>query len=94
MQALNLIKSHRYLAMMAVLFGAMITTTVPAFAQQDVDPTYYNPWSPTAGTTSTTAQPAKAKTVIRKQQSAMRTASKKQVAKLRVKRTATRPTQS
>ena len=88
MQALNLIESRRYLAMMAVLFGAMITTTVPAFAQQDVDPTWFNPWSST-----TTAESAKPKAAIHKQ-SAVRTASKKQVAKLRVKRTATRPTQS
>ena len=92
MQALNLIKSHRFVAMMAVLFGAMITTTVPAFAQQDVDPTWYNPWSPT--TTATATQSAKPKAAIRQHQSAVRTASSKPVAKLRVKRTATRPTQS
>ncbi len=40
------IRSRRILAFMAVLFGAILTTMVlPAYGQQDVDPTWYDPYA-------------------------------------------------
>ena len=37
------IRPRRPLAMVATLFGAMVLT-LPAFGQQDMDPTWFNPW--------------------------------------------------
>ena len=37
------IRPRRFLAMAATLFGAMVLT-LPAFGQQDMDPTWFNPW--------------------------------------------------
>ena len=48
-------KSRRVLAVVA-LFGAMITTMLrPASAQQEVDPTWYNPWVSSTVSASTAA---------------------------------------
>ncbi|HLX85355.1 MAG TPA: hypothetical protein VKR59_15750 [Terriglobales bacterium] len=48
-------KSRRVLAVVA-LFGAMITTMLtPASAQQEVDPTWYNPWVSSSVSSSTAA---------------------------------------
>ena len=50
-------KSRRVLALVA-LFGAMVTTMLrPAYAQQEVDPTWYNPWVSASTATVQTAQP-------------------------------------
>jgi hypothetical protein len=39
-------RSRRMLLFMAVLFGAIFTTMVlPAYGQQDVDPTWYDPYA-------------------------------------------------
>ena len=49
------LKSRRVLALVA-MFGAMITTMLsPAYAQQEVDPTWYNPWVSSSTTASTAA---------------------------------------
>lgn len=40
---------RRVLAWMAMLFGVMVTTLLPAYGQQEVNPTWYDPWAgPTA----------------------------------------------
>jgi len=50
-------KSRRVLALVA-LFGAMITTMLrPAYAQQEVDPTWYNPWVTSSTAAVQTTQP-------------------------------------
>ena len=49
----------RRLAMMATLFGAMLTAfLVPAYGQQEVDPTWYNPWVPPAAVVQSAPQPS------------------------------------
>ncbi len=41
------ILSCKRFAWIAVLSGAIVTTfSTPVFAQQEVDPTWYNPWAP------------------------------------------------
>src|SRR5579863_1231106 len=46
MNRLRDIRTRRVMAFMAMLFGAMVTTMVlPAHAQQDVDPTWYDPYA-------------------------------------------------
>jgi hypothetical protein len=55
MKRSNSLKS--VLALVA-LFGAMITTTLsPAYGQQEVDPTWYNPWVASNTSAVQTAQP-------------------------------------
>jgi len=40
------IKSRKVLAFMAVVLGAMLTTMLlPAYAQQEMDPTWYDPYA-------------------------------------------------
>jgi hypothetical protein len=40
------IRSRRILAFIAMLFGAIVTTMLlPAYGQQEVDPTWYDPWA-------------------------------------------------
>jgi hypothetical protein len=53
-----ILKSRKVLAL-ATLFGAMVTTTLlcPAYGQQDVDPTWYNPWAASNTTAVQTTQP-------------------------------------
>jgi hypothetical protein len=34
----------RVMALIALLLGAMVTTLLPAYGQQEVDPTWYDPW--------------------------------------------------
>jgi hypothetical protein len=42
------IRSHRILAFMAMLLGGILTIMVlPSYAQQDVDPTWYDPYAVT-----------------------------------------------
>src|SRR5271167_2586821 len=51
--------SRRILAYMAMLLGAMLTTmALPAYGQQDVDPTWYDPYA-----VNTPSNPAAAQTV-------------------------------
>ncbi len=59
------LKSRRVLALVA-LFGAMVTTMLsPAYAQQEVDPTWYNPWVSSSTAAVQTTQP-KATEQVRK----------------------------
>src|SRR5271166_136953 len=52
------IRSGKRLVSMAVLSGAMVTTfSLAAFGQQEVDPTWYDPWAPNT-TVIHSAQPA------------------------------------
>jgi len=47
------IRSRRILAFMAMLFGAIVTTMlVPAYGQQEVDPTWYDPYPANTPTNS------------------------------------------
>jgi hypothetical protein len=41
----NYMKLSRVFALLALM--TLLTMVVPAFAQQDTDPTWYNPWAPT-----------------------------------------------
>lgn len=42
-------QSFKRLAWLTVLSGAMVTTlSLSAFGQQEVDPTWFDPWAPTA----------------------------------------------
>jgi hypothetical protein len=44
-------QSFKRAAWLAVLSGAMVTTlSLTAFGQQEVDPTWFDPWAPTAAT--------------------------------------------
>ncbi len=35
----------KVMALIALLFGAMITLLLPAYGQQEVNPTWYDPWA-------------------------------------------------
>src|SRR5208282_5638223 len=49
----------RVLASMAMLFGAIFTILLlPAYGQQDVDPTWYDPWAPAAAVVNPAQPPA------------------------------------
>ena len=49
----------RVLASMAMLLGAIFTILLlPAYGQQDVDPTWYDPWAPAAAVVNTAQPPA------------------------------------
>jgi len=88
-------KISRCFAVAALLFGSfLIASPRAAFAQQDIDPTWYNPWSAPAA--ATTAQKS-AKTVTPrtapalKQQAKVKSATTDQKAeKVSSKRTATK----
>jgi hypothetical protein len=49
----------RLLASTAMLFGAIFTILLlPAYGQQDVDPTWYDPWAPAAAVVNPAQPPA------------------------------------
>jgi hypothetical protein len=57
---------YKGLALLAILMGALFTTLVlPAYAQQDVAPSWYDPW---ASPTVLVAHPAQAPVVVRSSQ--------------------------
>jgi hypothetical protein len=75
-------KPRRALAMMAMLFGTILMTMLPAFGQQEVDPTYYDPW----GTPKAEAVKASKPRAATKQQAKAKSASTTRVvSKVRVK---------
>jgi hypothetical protein len=39
------LKPCRVMALTTLLFGAMATTLLPAYGQQEVAPTWYDPWA-------------------------------------------------
>jgi hypothetical protein len=96
------IKSRKVLAFMAVVLGAMLTTMLlPAYAQQEIDPTWYDPYAAhdavakVAATTTPAAvavhapQPAM---TFHRHESALKTASSvRRAAKLQEKQPAAQP---
>jgi len=83
MNASNVFRPCRMLAIMAVLFGAIVTTVPRAYAQQDVDPTWYDPWAPPAPAVVHTAQPQAAS--HKQQPKAKQVASSKRAAKVQAR---------
>jgi hypothetical protein len=50
-------KISRMFAVKALLLGAIaLPTLMPAFGQQEVDPTWYDPWAPASKTMAQSAQ--------------------------------------
>jgi len=85
------IRPCRILALITVLFGVMVAT-LPAYGQQEVDPSWHDPWAAPSTVAVHSAQPQKA---IRRQQRAVRPVSAGQrTAKLRAKQVAARPKSS
>ena len=80
------ISPYRFLAMIAVLFGAMV---LPAFGQQEVDPTWFDPWAPPSPAVVQSAKPAAA--VHRQQPTVKRVSSVRTTAKVHAKRSTARP---
>ena len=83
-------QSFERAAWLALLSGAMVTTlSLSAFAQQEVDPTWFDPWAPSTATVqhhdqkvaAPSTQTAKIKHV----------SSTRRVAKVNVKHSANRP---
>ena len=83
-------QSFKKLAWLTVLSGAMVATlSLSAFAQQEVDPTWFDPWAPTAATVQhhdqQTAVPAQHAAKVK------HVSSTRRVAKVNVKHSANRP---
>jgi hypothetical protein len=94
MTGLKNVKSYKRLAWIAVLSGAMVSTfSLSAFAQQDVDPTWFDPWAPNTSATHSAqqakveTQPAASKSVAAKKSAP----AVKRVAKATTKRPVDRP---
>jgi hypothetical protein len=81
------ITSFKRLAWIAALSGAMITTfSLSAFGQQEVDPTWYNPWP---GSNTAVAQSAP-QAAVQQHAKIKSVAAPKRVAKSSGKRSSTR----
>ncbi len=80
----------RVLVLTATLFAAMVTTLpLPAYGQQEVDPTWYNPW---AAPTAAVVHPARPLVTIHRRTAVVKPVSSVRTpGKFREKRTATRP---
>jgi len=79
-------KRRNNMAMIATLFCAMlIAFLVPAYGQQEVDPTWYNPWTPPAS-----AQPAPKQAARHHHAATVKAASSQTAANLHRKRPTTR----
>lgn len=83
------ISASRMLAMMAVLLGAMV---LPAYGQQEVDPSWFDPWTPPAAAVVQSAKPSAA--IHKQQQTTKPVATTRVIAKARAKRSANRVKQS
>jgi hypothetical protein len=78
------IRPCRVLAFTAILFGVMLTTLLPAYSQQEVDPTWHDPWA----TSNTVAVPSsQPRVAIHKHQRTVK--SVQSVGKVRTKRPTT-----
>jgi hypothetical protein len=65
-------KPRRFLAMITMLFAAMVTTLLlPAYGQE-VDPTWYNPW---AATSTAVAHPSPKRAAVHQRQAKLRPVS-------------------
>jgi hypothetical protein len=84
------IRLGRIMALTATLFAAMITTLpLPAYGQQEVDPTWYNPW---AAPSAVAVHPAQQSVTIHRRAAVVKPVSSvRSVGKSREKRTTTRP---
>lgn len=91
MNRLNAMKPSRLLALVAIIFGAMVMTSpIPAYGQQEMDPTWYNPWAaPNPAAARTSAPPA----AVHQYHASVRHASARSK-RLQAKRIATRRTPS
>jgi len=86
------IRPRRVLAWIVMLFGAMVMTLLPAYGQQEVDPTWYDPW---AAPNTVVVQSSQPRVAIHRHQRAMRPVSPARLAgKVRGKRLTTRPRSS
>jgi hypothetical protein len=79
------ISAYRFLAMIVVLFGAMV---LPAFGQQEVDPTWFDPWAPPSAAVVQSAKPAAS---VHRQQPTVKRVSSVRTAKVHAKRSTARP---
>ena len=81
---MNNLKSNarKSIILAAMILGAVVT----AFAQQEVDPTWFDPWAPPA---STVAAQAKPKVVTHKNRAKASAASTQKTARVRTKHTMT-----
>jgi len=84
------IRPRRVLALIATLFAAMVTALMlPAYGQQEVDPTWYNPWTAPNTVVVHSSQP---RVAVHRHQGKVKSVSSAQVAaKVRGKRPTTRP---
>jgi hypothetical protein len=90
MKRLRNLKSCRVLAWTAVLFGAMVATfPLSAYGQQEVDPTWFDPWT---SPTTTAVQPAQP--VVQHHPKVKSVSASKHVAKSGGKRSTNRPKSS
>ncbi len=81
------IRSFKRLAWIAALSGAMITTfSLSAFGQQEVDPTWYNPWP---GSSAAVAQSAP-QAAVQQHAKVKSVSTSKRIAKANGKRSSTR----
>jgi hypothetical protein len=88
MNSSKAIRFCRKLTLTATLFGAMVTTLlIPAYGQQEVDPTWYSPWVAPSTEAVRSAQPRVAVHRIRR---TAKSASA-QSGKPRLKRASARP---
>jgi hypothetical protein len=79
------IRPRRFLALIAMLFGVLL---LPAYGQQEVDPTWYNPW---AAPNTAVVQSSQPRVAIHRHQRTVRPVSSARVAgKVREKRPTTR----
>jgi hypothetical protein len=65
---------RKALASIALLFGLMVTTLLPAFGQE-IDPTWYNPWPAANTAVAPTSQPPAA---VQRHQAALKRVSSAQ----------------
>jgi hypothetical protein len=83
------IRPCRFLALIAMLFGVLL---LPAYGQQEVDPTWYNPWAAPTPAVGSSSQPRAA---IRRQQRTVKpVSSARGTGKARGKRPTIRPVAS
>jgi hypothetical protein len=89
-------KPRKVLAWIALLFGVMVTTLLPAYGQQEVNPTWFDPWpGPSAAVAHSSPRSPQPRAAIRRHQRTVKSVSAAPGAgKLRAKRATTRPSQS
>jgi hypothetical protein len=87
------LRPRRVLAWIAMLFSVMVTTLLlPAYGQQEVDPTWYNPW---AAPSTVVGHSSQSRAALHRHQRTVRNMPAARVAgKVRAKRTTARARQS